>query len=148
MLVRVEHRPGGHLPHPIYRGHPGGADRSVGCRNHVRHLAGPERRQPFQVPGTGSVTTARAWQGAEVPPYFFHLQRLEPARCDRPGTLKGGAVSTVPGQFVIGRWGSQSCDTPGLWDDPWTYSPQGSPSPAIVPMRSSGRSRRFQRAEV
>lgn len=74
---------------------------------------------PFQVPGTGSVTTAKTWLGENVPPYFFVFNDLTAPEVTAQGSLSGGEILFTPDKFVIAPWGSSCGD--GIYDHTWDF---------------------------
>lgn len=97
-----------------------GGDRQVGLRVMFdTDLAGNDGA-PFQVPGTGSVTTGKIWDGDKVPPYFFVFNDLTNPEVTAQASLSGGDIPLAPDRLTIAPWGCGS-SSGGLYDNPWTY---------------------------
>lgn len=79
---------------------------TIGCRVMLDTKIGDNDNAPFQVPGTGSISTETEWTGSQVPPYFFVFDDLYNPTTTCQGTLLGGQVSTAPDVFQVADWGN------------------------------------------
>jgi hypothetical protein len=97
----------------------GSSTRQVGLRIMFDTDLANNDGAPFQVPGTGSVTTAKTWLGENIPPYFFVFNDLNHPEVTAQGSLLGGELVLAPDKFVIAPWGS-TCGG-GIYDTTWDF---------------------------
>lgn len=93
------------------------ANRIVGLRVLLDTQIGGNDGAPFLVPGAGQVTTERAWNDDEVPPYWiaYESATFDPASLRGYGWLSGSDAST-PDRFIVAAWG-------WAFDTDWDYTP-------------------------
>jgi len=92
----------------------GQTSKSVGLREELDTMLGANDGAPFQVPGTGAVTTETEFSGASVPDYWIAFDSLSDPTVLSQGTLRGGDA-TPPDRIVFADW-------EGIRSATWDYT--------------------------
>ena len=92
----------------------GQTSKSVGLRVQLDTMLAGNDGAPFQVPGTGSITTEMEFSGTSVPDYWLAFDNLATPTVLSQGTLRGGDA-TPPDRIVFAAWGS-------IYSTYWDYS--------------------------
>jgi uncharacterized repeat protein (TIGR02543 family) len=92
---------------------------NVGTRVFLDTMLGSNDGAPFQVPGTGAVTTEHEYTGAAIPDYWQAFDDLNNPTVISQGTLRGGNA-TVPDRVIFASWPDVYYST-SLWD--YTITP-------------------------
>jgi hypothetical protein len=87
---------------------------NVGLRILLDTMLGSNDGAPFQVPGTGAVTTEREYAGSAIPDYWQSFDNLNNPTVVSQGTLRGGDA-TVPDRAIFASW-------PDFYSTTWDYT--------------------------
>jgi hypothetical protein len=88
---------------------------TVGCRVMLDTDLDDNDGAPFRVPGVGSVTTERQFDGVDVPSYFFVFNDLNQPGVAAQGTLLDPQVTLSPDRVQIVSW-------QGIYDTDFEYA--------------------------
>jgi hypothetical protein len=87
---------------------------NVGLRILLDTMLGNNDGAPFQIPGTGAVTTEHEFLGGSVPDYWQSFDDLNNPTVISQGTLRGGDA-TVPDRVIFVSW-------PDFYATAWDYT--------------------------
>jgi hypothetical protein len=87
---------------------------NVGLRILLDTMLGSNDGAPFQVPGTGAVTTEREYVGSAIPDYWQSFDDLNNPTVVSQGTLRGGDA-TIPDRVIFASW-------PDFYSTTWDYA--------------------------
>ena len=99
--------------------------RDAGIRVLLDTKIGDNDGSPFFIQGIGQVTQEFAFDGPNVPNYWFAYESptFEADSLRGYAQLAGGGA-TRPDRLIIAHWGDDLCDDePGLYENPWDYDP-------------------------
>jgi len=86
----------------------------IGLRVLLDTMLGSNDGAPFQIPGSGAVTTEHEYVGTSVPDYWQAFDSLDNPTVLSQGTLRGGDA-TAPDRVVFASW-------PDFYASMWNYS--------------------------
>jgi len=92
----------------------GSVSQDVGLRVMLDTLIAGNDAVPFNVPGTGAVTTEMEFTGANIPEYWQGFDTLTNPTLIAQGTLTTGGATT-PDKFIIASWAD-------IYDYYWNYT--------------------------
>jgi hypothetical protein len=87
---------------------------NVGLRVLLDTMLGGNDGAPFQIPGTGAVTTEHEYTGASIPDYWQSFDDLNNPTVISQGTLRG-YDATAPDRVIFASW-------PEFYNTQWDYT--------------------------